>query len=98
MYAPRSWKMHICCDFLEFLLDSFTRRACTQIDKMLQIRKQSLQGMYVSGGWDRTLRLWFEPPGRQAHTQQRRGPWADWGALPSSAASQARTGEPFCRA
>ena len=46
--------------------------------------------MYVSGGWDRTLRLWFEPPGRQAHAQQRRGPWADWGALPSCAASQAR--------
>lgn len=54
--------------------------------------------MYVSGGWDRTLRLWFEPPGRQAHAQQRRGPWADWGALPSSAASQARAGTLRCRA
>lgn len=36
------------------------------------------------------MRLWFEPPGRQAHGQLRRGPWAAWGALPSSAAGQAR--------
>ena len=53
--------------------------------------------MYVSGGWDRTMRLWFEPPGRQAHALQRRGPWGDWGALPSSAASQARAGTHCCR-
>jgi len=46
--------------------------------------------MYVSGGWDRTLRLWFEPPGRQARAQPRRGPWAAWGALGGGATGQAR--------
>ncbi len=46
--------------------------------------------MYVSGGWDRTLRLWFEPPDRQARAQSRRGPWAAWGALGGAAAGQAR--------
>ncbi|KAK9831951.1 hypothetical protein WJX81_002208 [Elliptochloris bilobata] len=51
------------------------------------------QGLYMTGGWDRTLRLWFEPPGRQARGQLRRGPWAHWGALPSSAASQGRREE-----
>jgi len=30
---------------------------------------------------ERSLRLWFEPPGRAAGGQPRRGPWAAWGAL-----------------